>query len=178
MRSESIAANYAEALFSLGEGGGHAERYGGLIEAVAGAVQDAPLVRAVMMSPKVTKGAKSEILARALPDAPREFVLFLQAVVKRGRQNLFGEIAQAYRGLLDTKFNRVRATVTVARTPDEGLRQSLTTALQAVVGKEVLAEFVVDAGLLGGVIVRIGDRIHDGSVRRRMTRLRRQLLAR
>jgi F-type H+-transporting ATPase subunit delta len=178
VRSESIAANYAEALFSLGEGGGQAERYGGLIEAVAGAVQSAPLVTAVMMSPKVTKAAKSEILARALPDAPKEFVLFLQAVVKRGRQNLFGEIALAYRGMLDTKFNRVRATVTLARAPDEAMRQSLLTALQEVVGKEVLAEFAVDPELLGGVIVRIGDRIHDGSVRRRMTRLRRQLLAR
>jgi len=178
VRAESVAANYAEALFRLGERGGQTEQYAGLIEAVASAVHDVPLVQAVMLSPKVTKAAKSEILARALPQAPKEFLLFLQAVVKRGRQNLFSEIARAYRGMLDTKFNRVRATVTVARTPDDGLRQALVAALTEVVGKEVLAEFVVDGDLLGGVIVRIDDRIYDGSVRRRMTRLRRQLLAR
>ena len=66
----------------------------------------------------------------------------------------------------------------MARTPDEALKQSLTEALAAVVGKEVLAEFLVDADLLGGVLVRIDDRVYDGTVRRRMTRLRRQLLSR
>jgi len=178
VRSVSIAANYAEALFSLGERSQQTELYAGLIAAVSSAIQDLPLAQAVMLSPKVTKAAKGEILARALPQAPREFVLFLQAVVKRSRQNLFPEIALAYRGLVDTKFNRVRATVSMARTPDDGLKQALTSALAAVVGKEVLAEFLLDADLLGGVLVRIDDRGYDGTVRRRMTRLRRQLLSR
>lgn len=178
MRAVSIAANYAEALYSLGERSGHTERYAGLIAAVSSAIQDLPLARAVMLSPKVTRAAKSDILARALPDAPKEFVLFLQAVVKRSRQNLFPEIALAYRDLVDAKFNRVRATVTVARAPDDGLKRALTAALTSVVGKEVLAEFMVDPDLLGGVLVRIDDRVYDGSVRRRMTRLRRQLLSR
>lgn len=178
MRSESVAANYAEALFALGEQSGGTERYAGLLEAVAGAVEELPLARAVMMSPRVTKAAKAEILARALPDAPREFVLWLQAVVKRGRQGLFSQIALAYRDLLDARLNRVRATVMVAREPDAGLREALAAALSQVVGKEVLAQFVVDADLLGGVIVRVNDRVYDGSVRRRLTRLKRHLLAR
>lgn len=178
MRAESVAANYATALFTLGERSEETARYAGLIQAVADAVRDLPMAGAVLMSPRITKAAKSEILARALPEAPREFVLFLQAVVKRGRQNLFGEIAAAYRDLVDVKHDRVRATVTLAREGDEALRRDLTAALAAVVGKEVLAEFVVDPELLGGVVVRVSDRVYDGSVRRRMTRLRRQLLAR
>jgi F-type H+-transporting ATPase subunit delta len=178
VRSVSIAANYAEALFRLGERSGQTEAYAGLITAVASAVLDQPLARAVMMSPKVTKAVKGEILARALPQAPREFVLFLQAVVKRGRQNLFGEIALAYRDLFDAKLNRVRAAVTMARMPSAALQQALVDALTEVVGKEVLAEFMVDPDLLGGVLVRIDDRVYDGTVRRRMTRLRRQLLSR
>lgn len=178
MRAESVAANYAAALFALGERTGETARYAELIQAVADAVHGLPVAGAVLMSPRITKAAKSEILARALPQAPREFVLFLQAVVKRGRQNLFREIATAFRDLVDVKHDRVRATVTLAREGDEAFRRDLTAALTAVVGKEVLAEFVVDPDLLGGVVVRVNDRIYDGSVRRRMTRLRRQLLAR
>lgn len=178
MRAESIAANYAEALFSLGEGGGQTDRYAGLIQAIADAVRDLPMARAVLMSPKVTKAAKSAILAKTLTDAPQEFVRFLQAVVKRGRQGLLSEIATAYRDLLDEKFNRVRATVMLAHEADADLRRSLEQALTDVMGKDVLAEYIVDADLLGGVIVRVNDRVYDGSVRRRMTRLRRQLLAR
>lgn len=178
MRAESVAANYAEALFSLGERGGQTERYAGLIQAIADAVHSLPQARAVLMSPKVTRAAKSAILAQALTSAPPEFVQFLQAVVKRGRQGLLSEIATAYRDLLDEKFNRVRATVMMAREADAEVRRNLEKALAEVVGKEVLAEYVVDADLLGGVIVKINDRVYDGSVRRRMTRLRRQLLSR
>lgn len=178
MRAESVAANYAEALFTLGERTGETERFAGLIQAVADAMRDLPQVRAVLLSPKVTKAAKAEILARALTGAPAEFVAFLRAVVKRSRQGLLSEMAIAYRGLLDEKFNRVRATVGMAREADTEVRRALTEALSSVVGKEVLAEFLVDPDLLGGVVVRINDRVYDGSVRRRMTRLRRQLLAR
>ena len=55
---------------------------------------------------------------------------------------------------------------------------SWQTGLRQALKKEVIATFRVDAEILGGAVVRIGDRVYDGSIRRRMTRLRRQLLAR
>jgi F-type H+-transporting ATPase subunit delta len=178
LRAATIAKNYAEALFELGERHGHAERYAGLLEALAAAVQASPRVEAVLMSPKVTKARKAELLAAALPGAPREFVLFLQAVVKRGRQLLLGEMAQAYAGLLDVKFNRVRAGITLARQPNPELQAEITAALSRALGKELVAGFAVEPEILGGAIVRVGDRMLDGSVRRRLKQLRRQLLTR
>jgi F-type H+-transporting ATPase subunit delta len=135
-------------------------------------------VQGVLMSPRVPKAEKARLLASALRDVPREFVLFLQALVKRGRQQLLREIADQYGGLLDVKLNRVRAAVTLARPADETLRRSIAEALSRELGKEVLPSFSVDPEILGGTIVRVGERIHDGSIRRRMTKLRRQLLAR
>ena len=178
MRAETIARNYAEALFGLGEKSGRTAEYADLLDAVAHGIAAAPTVEAVLMSPRVTKAQKSALLASALPGTPREFVLFLQAVVKRGRQGLFTQMVQAYQDLLDIKLNRVRAAVTVARPVDEALRRKITQRLIQVVGKEVLPHFLEDAALLGGIMVRVGDRIFDGSVRRRMTVLRRALLAR
>lgn len=178
MRSETIARNYAEALFDLGERSGQTSRYAELIDAVAGAVETTPQVQAVLMSPRVPKAEKARLLGAALKDVPREFVLFLQALVKRGRQQLLREIATAYLGLLDLKLNRVRAGVTLARPADEALRRSIGESLSRQFGKEVIPSFVVDPEILGGAIVRVGERIHDGSIRRRMTKLRRQLLAR
>jgi F-type H+-transporting ATPase subunit delta len=178
LRDETIARNYAEALFELGERGGQTERYADLIDAVAAAVETAPEVQGVLMSPRVPKSEKSRILAAALQDAPRQFVLFLQALVKRSRQQLLREIAGEYHALLDIKFNRVRAGVTLARSADEALKKSIQERLSQQLGKEVLASFSVDPEILGGAVVRVGERIHDGSVRRRMTRLRRQLVSR
>ncbi|HEU4700138.1 MAG TPA: ATP synthase F1 subunit delta [Gemmatimonadales bacterium] len=174
----TIARNYAEALFELGEQHGQAELYGELLDAVAAAVEQSPEAQAVLMSPRVPKAEKNRILSQALAETPREFVLFLQAVVKRGRQVLLREIATAYVGLLDVKFNRVRAGVTVAREPDAALRRDIEAGLSRALGKEVIANFHVDPEILGGTIVRVGERVYDGSLRRRMARLRRQLLAR
>ena len=178
MRAETVARNYAEALFALGERSGQSAGYADLVDAVAAAIENAPQVQAVLMSPRVPKQQKTRLLGAALQGAPREFVLFLTAVVKRGRQTLLREIATEYHTLLDLKLNRVRAGVTLARQPDPALQRSITEALSGQLGKEVIPAFSVDPAILGGTIVRIGERIHDGSLRRRMVKLRRQLLTR
>jgi F-type H+-transporting ATPase subunit delta len=177
LRTETIARNYAEAVFQLGERSGNVERYAELLDAVAAAVEQAPRVQAVLMSPRVPKAEKARLLGEALRDVPREFVLFLQALVKRGRQQLLREIATEYLNLLDQKLDRVRAGVTLARDPDEKLKRSIQESLSRQLGKQVIPAFAVDPEILGGTIVRVGERVLDGSLRRRMTKLRRQLLA-
>jgi F-type H+-transporting ATPase subunit delta len=177
LRTTTIARNYAEALFEIGESGGHTDRFAELIDAVAGAVETTPEAQAVLMSPRVPKAEKARLLSAALKGTPREFVLFLQALVKRGRQRILREIATEYQTLLDLKHNRVRAGVTLARPADASLQKDIQAALSRQLGKEVLAAFHVDPEILGGTVVRIGERIHDGSVRRRMTKLRRHLIS-
>ncbi len=179
MSDVTVARNYAEALFELGERSGQTERYLELLDATAAAVEQSPQVEAVMMSPRVPKGEKARLLTAALQDAaPREFVLFVQAVVKRGRQMLLRAITGELQTLLDVKFNRVRAGVTLARPADERLRQEIADALGAALGKDVIATFYTDPSILGGSVVRVGERIFDGSVRRRLATLRRQLVQR
>lgn len=177
MSAVTIARNYAEALFDLGEQSGRTEEFAQLIDAVAGAIETSPKVQAVLMSPRVPKRDKARLMEAALPKAPREFVLFLQAVVKRGRQQLLSGISAEYLALLDFKLNRIRAGVTLARPADESLRRKIQDELSKQFGKQVLASFSEEPEILGGAIVRIGERIHDGSVRRRMTKLRRILLS-
>ena len=178
MRSETVARNYAETLFELGERSGNVELYADLIDAVAAAVETTPRVQAVLMSPRVPKSEKARILGDALQGAPREFGLFLQALVRRGRHRLLREISTEYLGLLDQKLQRVRAGVTLARAPDEKQKRAIQEMLSRQLEKQVIAAYSVDPEILGGAIVRVGDRVLDGSLRRRMTKLRRQLLTR
>jgi F-type H+-transporting ATPase subunit delta len=173
-----VARNYAEALFELGQRSGKPERYADLIDAVATAVETTPRVQAVLMSPRVPKAEKARILGEAMKSAPRDFVLFLQAVVKRGRHRVLRGIAQEYLVLLDQKLDRVRAGVTLARQPDEKLQRTIQELLARQLDKQVIASYSVDPEILGGAVIRVGDRVLDGSLRRRMTKLRRQLLSR
>jgi F-type H+-transporting ATPase subunit delta len=179
MKSTTVARNYAQALFLAAEAHGTAEieRYGQLMEAVAGAVQADERIAVALESPRVSKAVKSALLARALEEvAPAEVVRFLQAVVRRGRQGLLTEIAQQYHALVDVKLNRVHAGVTLLDQPDTRLEQEVIERLSQAIGKEVRAHFRADRGILGGVVVRVGDRIYDGSVRRKLATLRRKML--
>jgi len=178
LRYEAIARNYAEALFALGEQEGESERYGVLLEALASAVTGTPRVLAVMMSPRVPKAVKAQLLADALPDAPKPFVLFLQALVKRSRQGLLDEIAQLYGAMVDEKLNRVKVGVTLAHEADSALQKQIVESLTEALGKEALVGFATDPAILGGTVVRVGNRVHDGSLRRKLIMLRRQLLNR
>lgn len=177
MKQTTIARNYAEALLEAAEASGHVDRYGRLMEAVAGAVSADERIAAVLDSPRVAKGVKSRLLAEALEGAAApEFIRFLQAVVRRGRQGLLVEIAQQYEGLVDLKENRVHAGVALPREPDAALRRQIVERLAQVLGKEVRAHFRTDPALLGGVVVRVGDRVYDGSIKRRLNVLRRRML--
>jgi F-type H+-transporting ATPase subunit delta len=171
VKSVTVARNYAEALFAL------SDDFGDAIDAVSGAVHADPRIAMALESPRVSKTVKSRILEQALKgETPREFVRFLQAVVRRGRQGLLTEIAQEYHVLLDAKLNRVHAGVTLAEEPDAKTQKQLVERLTKALGREVRAHFRSDPRILGGVVVRIGDRILDGSVRRRLTALQRRML--
>ena len=171
MKSVTVARNYAQALFAAGD------QHGPVLDAVAGAIQADARIATALESPRVSKAAKSQILERALKgEAPREFVRFLQAVVRRGRQGLLAEIAQEYQGLLDQKLNRVHAGVTLASEADARTQKQVVERLTKALGREVRAFFRADPRILGGVVVRVGDRIYDGSVRRRLTALQRRML--
>ncbi len=178
MRSESIARNYAEALFTLAQKNGNIDAFTAWIEALSGAIQALPKVQAALLSPKVPKATKTRLLTDAVAGAPGEFIHFLAAVVKRGRQVLLPAIATAFYQLNDVRLNRVRAGVILAREPDEQLKEQIKRSLEEQLGKEVIPTFSVDPDILGGAIVRLGDRVLDGSVKRRIVRLRRQLLSR
>jgi F-type H+-transporting ATPase subunit delta len=175
VRPISIARNYADTLFELASTANAIEPWGELID-VTSAAMLAPSIEVVLMSPRVSREQKIAILSEALKDAPRQFTLFIIAMIRRGRQPLIGMVADEYRVLLDDRLGRVRAGITVAREIDEATKASFVARLAKAIDKEVIAGFVVDPAILGGTLVRIGDQIYDGTVRKRLSRLRRQLL--
>jgi F-type H+-transporting ATPase subunit delta len=179
VRDTTIARNYAGALFALAEKHDHVARFGDLMAGLAMAIETDDRVRVTIESPQVPKPMKLRILERALAEhAPAEFIRFLAAVVKRGRQYLLSAIASEYQLMADGKLGRLHVGVTLAREPDEALQEAVRRTLSEVTGKEIIARFRSDPAILGGLIMRVGDRILDGSLRRRMATLRRQLLAR
>jgi F-type H+-transporting ATPase subunit delta len=176
MRDTTIARNYAEALLALASRADASEEWGKLISDVSDAIRGNQVLRLFLESPRVSSAQKKEVLAKALEDrAPRHFVLFLQWLVKNRRQMLVPEIAIEYHSLLDDVKGRVHASVTVARETDDAGKTWIAERLSQVLGKQVIPHVAVNPGILGGIVVRIGDTVMDGSVRRRLSTLRARL---
>ena len=177
MREPTIARNYAETLLELARRGGDLRGWGEMIDNIATAVESDRRLRMFLESPRVSAHKKNEIFQKAYGGAlPRTFVRFLQALVSHRRQMLIPAIAHEYHDLVDQVEGRVHASVSVARPVDDRDRQVVTSQLSRALGKEVVAHFHVTPAILGGVIVRVGDTVLDGSVRRRMATLRARMI--
>ena len=178
MRDTTIARNYAEALLSLAQKAKDPAGWGKMLNDVAHAMGSDVTLRRFLESPKVSYEQKNEILAKALQDrVPRILVRYLQTLVKNRRQMLIPVIVTEYFALLDEAENRIHADVTLAKEPSEQDRTMLKTRLGSALGKDVVPHVRIDPAILGGVIVKIGDTVMDGSVRRRLTTLRSRLIA-
>lgn len=177
MRESTIARNYAETLVALAERAGDLDGWGSMIDEVSAAIEGDTRLQRFLESPRVSANRKNEIIAKAFADRlPRLFVRFLAAVVSHRRQHLIPEIANEYHDLVDERQGRVHAEVTVALEPDYEVRESTRRHLSRVLGKDVVAHFRVRPDILGGTIVRVGDTVMDGSVRRRLSTLRSRML--
>ena len=178
MRESTIAGNYAEALLELAKRAKDLRGWGTLIQSIADAMQRDEKLRVFLETPRVDAATKNEILRRALADrAPSKFVRFVESVVSHRRQMLIPQIAQAYTDLVDKAENLLHANVTVAREADEKTRKLIADRLSKVFNKTVVPHLTVDSRIIGGAIVRVGDTVMDGSVRRKLSTLKHRMLS-
>jgi F-type H+-transporting ATPase subunit delta len=179
MREPTIARNYAEALLELAQKDGDLAKWGRLIDQLADAMNSDAKLSTFMGSPRIAAADKNRIFAQALEgQVPTPFLRFLQALVKNRRQMLIPQIAMQFHSLVDVVENRVHAAVTVARATSEADQKVIAERLSKVVGKTVVPHFYVNPAVLGGLVARVGDTVLDGSVRRRLARLKSQMLGR
>ncbi|MDQ6769279.1 MAG: ATP synthase F1 subunit delta [Gemmatimonadota bacterium] len=178
MNDATIGRNYADTLLTLARREGQQEEWGALIEAVAAAMQEDRTLKTFLESPKLAASRKIEILEKALGKrVPPLFLRFLETVIMKRRQMVIPAIALEYRALIDESEDRVHANVIVARDPGEPEKDALTRQLSRLFGKRVVPHISINPSILGGVIVKVGDTVMDGSVRRRLATLRSRMLA-
>ena len=180
MRPSVVARNYAETLLALARrsGDGAVDAFDSAIADVAGVLEREPRIRAFLETPRVDAEAKKKALRASFGGRIPEPVLrFLLVVVDKRRQGILREIAVAFHDLVDQIHGRVRARITLAEPPDDALRVEIVRALEQRLGKRVLPSWETDRDMVGGVVVRVGDQILDGSVRSRLAALHRRLLA-
>ena len=177
MNESTIGRNYAEALLVLAQKNGDIEQWGELLDAIATAMRENQTLRTFLESPKLAATHKIEILEKALGQkVPKLFLRYIETLIQKRRQMLIPAIATAYQALIDESENRLHANVTVAREPAEPEKDALARQLSRLFGKRVVPHISQNPAILGGVIVRVGDTVMDGSVRKRLSVLKQRML--
>ncbi len=176
MDRSAVAVNYAATLLELAEREGALDEYASLISAVADMYRDTPDFRGFLETPRVSLEDKKDVIRAVFGGkAPELFLRYLLVVIEKRRFRLLPEIDLAYREQVDEKEGRVRASITLAHPSDAALRKQIGRELSELFDREVIATYKEDAELLGGIVIRIGDRVMDGSVRRRLRDLKHTL---
>ena len=176
MNEIGIGRRYVCALFELAveAGDDEARRVGADLDAFEELRQNEELAQA-LADPRTAPADKKRVLEALLPqsfaDLSRDFLLW---TTERGRAEVLPFVASEYAALLREREGVGLAEVTSAAALDEASAQELKDKLEKLTGKRIELHVTVDASLLGGVRVRIGSTLYDGTLQRSLEQIRRR----
>lgn len=176
MLLNAIAVRYAQAIFAM------AQRSGQLDEQLAELVkvklmfgEHGQLTRA-LQSPTIPSSVKKSILKRVLEQRVSQTTLhFLYVLVDKGREAYVPLVVECYKELLRQERGQVAVLVQSAAPLDPAFQKEVEDKLLTYTGKKVEITFEVDPELIGGLLLRVGDRIIDGSIRHQMIQIHERL---
>ncbi|HUF12319.1 MAG TPA: ATP synthase F1 subunit delta [Longimicrobiales bacterium] len=176
MEATTVARNYGEVLFELAERNEAHDDYRSALEDLVALFEQEPRLRTFLETPKLPADEKKRVLREVLAErVPRPFLNFLMIVIDKRRQRLLPLIAEEYRARVDRKFNRLDVEVVLAAEPDERLEEEIRSGLSERLGRTIVPRFRIHPEIIGGAIVRYGDNVIDGSLRRQLLALRRRM---
>jgi F-type H+-transporting ATPase subunit delta len=176
-RSATAARRYAEAAFQLAEAEGNEDRWAEDLRLAAEVTSD-ERVKRVVDNPAIPVRERQEALESLLADKiGRPAFNLVRLLSERARIELLPAIAAEYRRLLDELHGVVEASVVSARPLSTKQLAAVGRRIEQMMSASVSMTPSVDPALIGGLTVRVGDRLIDGSVRGRLERLRERLLA-
>ena len=172
-----VARRYANAIFALSEKEGDealANR-GACLASLSDMIAESPDLDVTLKSPVVSVDDKKAVLGKILGtvNADKTMQNFCYLLADKHRLSFLREIATLYSELLDDKKGVVRGRVTTAISlSPEDEKQILNAISTKKSGREVKLEFAVDASILGGMVLQMGDKVWDASLQAQLSTLR------
>jgi F-type H+-transporting ATPase subunit delta len=176
MLKTGIAQRYARALFQAALDQGAADEVFGDVESFLAARGKTPALGRVFESPQVPTEDKHRLLDTFLKGRVHKvFLDLLHVLIDKKRIMYAGDVAEAYRHFYETHKGILEVKAITAVPLEEAQRARLIRRLEEQTKKTIRLTSVVDAEILGGVILRLEDRLIDGSVRYQLAELKRRL---
>jgi F-type H+-transporting ATPase subunit delta len=176
--NQALVGRYAKALLQLATKHSQADSVRDELKGLGEVLQASPTFKALIADPGVSEGVRQTLLSKAFGGGRVSPVMmnFLGLLNSKGRLNLLPELIDAYQDLLDEQRGIIEVDVTVAHrlTPEqlETVRERVSSALK----RNAVVHQYVDESIIGGLVLRVQDKLIDASVRNQLEMMRRQLL--
>ena len=168
-----VSGRYATALFELADEAGQLDAVAGHVATLAAALKESDELRDLVQSPLYTREQQGAAMA-ALCDAmgvgaPKKNMIGLMET----KRLLFAldDVIRGFKALLAKRRYIISASVVSARPLDDGQRKRLEETLRSAVGGEIDLDVSVDEALIGGLVVKVGSRMVDTTIRAKLNRL-------
>ncbi|MTI66855.1 MAG: F0F1 ATP synthase subunit delta [Firmicutes bacterium] len=175
--AELVGKRYGSAFFQLAKEENIVKEMYEEFEFVNDTVKNEKDLKILLESPRLNADEKKEIVENIFSGKVNDKLLgLLKLIIEKRRIKSLNDIFNEFKTLVDKDNNKIKATaVTVVKMKDKELND-LKSLLEEKLNQKVELKNVIDKTLLGGVLLRIGDRVIDGSIKRRMELLREDLL--
>ncbi len=177
MAGNNIARVYAASLFDSAKEAGILDQIHDELNFVAALYKEEKDFRSYINSPSFSKDEKKEFVRKVFSaDLSKDLVSFVQVLINSGRQMEIENISAVFDELTDELYNRMKVDVVSVSKLDEGTLGNIKSALKQKFGKDVIIREKTDASILGGIIIKAGDLVIDGSLAENLKKIRDNLL--
>jgi F-type H+-transporting ATPase subunit delta len=178
MLANQLALKYAQAIYEVAAGKNMLSEVEQQLQTVEQTIREHQDLATLFYHPRVPAQAKKETVSRLFKQDLAEFVHnFLLLLVDKRREAALPVIISEYRKLANEARNMAEAEVITAMPLSAEEHAALARKLSSVTGKNMVLKTQIDTSILGGVIVKIGDKLIDGSVARQLAMMRNTLLS-
>jgi F-type H+-transporting ATPase subunit delta len=177
MTVNAYARRYSQAIFRMALQEKDLNRWQSDLRRVTALMKDSALF-SLVTNPKITWKEKNKTLTQRLGDVNPLAIKLVQLLDAKGKLATLDDITEEYQAMVDN-YRGIEGTeiaeVTTAVPLDEAYQLKVAQRLTDIIGKPVLLRPKVDPAIIGGIIIRVGDKLIDGSIRSKLAALRKDL---
>lgn len=174
MIGSEIAKRYAKALFEIAREDGTIERVYEELRQYAAMVKDSDDATRFFANPVFDRVDKKAVLHKIIAKTRASTIManFLYVLGDKMRIGLLSQIEGWYRHFLDIELNRIQVSIKTAFPLSPELSRRIGDRFREITGKTVTMSMEEDPSLIGGIVVRVGDTLYDGSISARLNGIR------
>jgi F-type H+-transporting ATPase subunit delta len=175
--AKDIARVYASSLVELGQSMKILPELEEEIKFVAGVVKENADFRHFLVAPGIAREAKKDFIDKVFKGNLSETIVnFVKVLIDNDRQACIVEIGEALSAFVDQVNNRQQVTIVTSAELDPSMKDKLTARLKEIMKKDIILKSEIKADIIGGIIIKVGDTVIDGSLAKDLRNIKNNLL--